>query len=318
MVAYFDIENLESFLKQTKDEFYSDCLKLIKKQLDLSFNFSKEDFKKSDDLMNFIKLLSDGVGNKVIKYIPEKFPGRNIKSNSHRDFSVDELLSVYFINNDDLHKLKVRDDLLIADIGEEIEMFQLLFLKNNDYKFEKKLRIGEEFNNWDVFKNFHTSHVDLIIVDNFILSDKSLITTNLNGIIENSLKDGCRKILNIILFVRSNEINVDFSDLKTSINQIVTKKYTDEPKLTIIKHYTEHDRTILRNMLRVYSGDTFNYFLSNGTKNTKGKEVHFTSIADKENYRLYLETLADLQKIIDGAISANILGDKKSRFLNFP
>ncbi|MDV3747152.1 hypothetical protein CMU21_04835 [Elizabethkingia anophelis] len=318
MVAYFDLENLESLLKQQKNDFYYDCLKLIKKQLDLTFNFSKEEFKKSEDLMNFIKVFSDGVGDKEVKYIPEKFPGRDIKSNSHKDFSIDELLSVYFINNNDLHKLKTKDDLLIAEIGEEIEMFKVLFLKNDDYKFEKKLRIGTEFNNWGVFKNFHTSHVDLIIVDNYILSDKSLVETNLNGIIENSLKDDCRKVLNIILFVRNDEVNIKFSELKTSINKIVTQKYIDKPKLTIIKHYTEHDRTILRNMLRVYSGDTFNYFLSNGTKATKGKEVHFTSIADKENYKLYLKTLADLQKIIDEAIDTNIEGDKKSRFFKFP
>lgn len=318
MVAYFDLENLESFLKQPKDDFYHDCLKLIKKQLDLSFNFNKEDFKKSEDLMSFIKLLSDGVGDKVIKYIPEKFPARDIKSNSHKDFSIDELLSVYFINNSDLKKLKEKDDLLIADIGEEIGMFKTLFLKNGDYKFELKLRIGEEFSSWKIFKNFQTSHTDIIIVDNYILTDKSLIPTNLNGIIDNSLVDNCRKILNIVIFVKGDQMNIDYTELKTSISVLVKAKYVESPNVTIIKHYVEHDRTILRNLLRIYSGDTFNYFLANGNKITRGKEIHFSSIADKENYKLYKNTLSDLQAIVNNAVAGNIIGDKKSRFINFP
>ncbi|RRJ92760.1 hypothetical protein EG240_01725 [Paenimyroides tangerinum] len=317
MVAYFDLENLESFLKQPKDDFYHDCLKLIKKQLDLSFNFNKEDFKKSEDLMNFIKLLSDGVGDKVIKYIPEKFPARDIKSNSHKNFSIDELLSVYFINNSDLNKLKEKDDLLIADIGEEIGMFKTLFLKNDDYKFELKLRIGEEFSSWKIFKNFQTSHTDIIIVDNYILTDKSLIPTNLNGIIDNSLVDNCRKILNIVIFVKGDQMNIDYTELKTSISVLVKAKYVDSPNVTIIKHYVEHDRTILRNLLRIYSGDTFNYFLANGNKITRGKEIHFASIADKNNYKLYKNTLSDLQTIVNNAVAGNIIGDKKSRFINF-
>lgn len=318
MVAYFDLENLESFLKQPKDEFYNDCLKLIKKQLDLSFNFTKEDFKKSEDLMSFIKLLSDGVGDKVIKYIPEKFPERNIKSNSHKYFSTDELLSVYFINNEDLNKLKAKDDLLIADIGEEIKMFKILFLNNDDYKLERKINIKKDFINWGKITDFYTPHTDIIIVDNFILSDQTLIETNLKSLLENSLIEGCRKKLNIILFIKGDQLKIELSDLKSIVFPCIKAKYTDAPNITIIKHYAEHDRTILRNMLRVYSGDTFNYFWANGNIKTNGKEIHFSSIADKENYKLYKNTLTDLQAIVDNAVAGNIIGDKKSRFINFP
>ena len=68
MTAYFDIENLESFLAQPKNEFFDDCRKLLRKQLDLSFNFRKEDFKKSEALMHFLKDLSEGIGDKKISY----------------------------------------------------------------------------------------------------------------------------------------------------------------------------------------------------------------------------------------------------------
>lgn len=318
MTAYFDIENLESYLAQPKNEAFDDSLKMIKKQLDLSFNFSKEEFKKSEALLQFIKTLSEGIGNKKINYIPEKFPTRSLKSNSHNNFTVEELLSVYFINDDSLDKLKNKEDLLIADVGEEMAIFKMLFLHNEDYKFDKKLRIGSQFQSWVDFGNYYCPYMDLIIVDNYILSDISLFETNLKGLIENTLKEGLRKKINIIIFLKADQENVTFSDLKSKLKSLVEAKYTDSPNITVVKHYAEHDRTILKNFVRVYSGDTFNYFLSNGQKTTKGKEIHFVSIADKENYHLYLEMLADLQKIIDNSQTNNIIGDRKSKFLNFP
>lgn len=318
MTAYFDIENLESYLAQPKNEAFDDSLKMIKKQLDLSFNFSKEEFKKSEALLQFIKTLSEGIGNKKINYIPEKFPTRSLKSNSHNNFTVEELLSVYFINDDSLDKLKNKEDLLIADVGEEMKIFKMLFLHNEDYKFERKLRIGSQFQSWVDFGNYYCPYMDLIIVDNFILSDTSLFETNLQGLIENTLKEGLRKKVNIIIFLKADQENIPFSELKSKLKSLVEEKYTDSPNITVVKHYTEHDRTILKNFVRVYSGDTFNYFLSNGQKTTKGKEIHFVSIADKENYNLYLEMLADLQKIIDNSQASNIVGDRKSKFLNFP
>ena len=45
MTAYFDIENLESYLAQPKNEAFDDSLKMIKKQLDLSFNFPRKNLK---------------------------------------------------------------------------------------------------------------------------------------------------------------------------------------------------------------------------------------------------------------------------------
>ena len=318
MTAYFDYENLVSYLKQPKDDNFVFSLSLLKKHLDIRFNFGKEKFKDSDDLLQFLKVFTSGVsdGDKI-KFLPTKFPPRNVKSNTHKDFSIDEMLSVYFINDEDLHKLKNKEELLIADKGEEMDMFKMLFLQNDDYKFEKKLRIGSQFKNWNDLRTYYGPYTDLIIVDNFILGDISLFETNLIGIIKNTLKDNIRKKINIIIFLKPDQQNVDFTDLRTKITTIVQASYTDSPNITLVKHYAEHDRTVLKNFIRIYSGDTFNYFLSNGTKNTKGKEIHFSSIADKENYSLYIDTLNDLQKIIDGSLPKNIEGNKVSKFLKF-
>lgn len=317
MVAYFDLENLKSFLQQPKDDFFHDCLKLIKKQLDLTFNFKKEDLKSSEAGLQLLKSLSEGVGEKEIKYNEEKFPVRTLKSTTHNTFSTEELLSVYFINDESIDKLKNREELLIADIGEEMEMFKQLFLNNEDYKFEKKLLIGSEFDAWEKLNSFYAPFIDLIIVDNYILSDNSLLESNICELAKYSLLPGVRKQVNIIVFTKDEKSLIDYSSVKSKISKAVKAHCQDEPKLTIIKHRKEHDRTVLKNHIRIYSGDSFNYFFQDGNKTTNGREISFSSIADKENYKLYLKLLDDLQNTIDNSIAANIIGDKKSRFLKF-
>jgi hypothetical protein len=317
MVAYFDLENLLSFIGQPKDDFFYDCKKLLTKQLDITFNFKKDELKHSELGLQFLKSFTENSGEKEIKFIENKFPKRNLKSNTHKDFTIDELLSVYFINDENISSLVNKNELLIADIGEEMSMFRSLFLNNSDYKLEKKLRIGSDFSSWEDLEQFQSPLTDLIIVDNYILGDISLFETNLKGLVKNSITSGIRKTINIIIFYKPDSKGVSFRDLKNELKAIVREKCVESPNITTIKHYAEHDRTILKNFIRINSGDSFNYFLSTGKKTTKGKEIHFSSIADKENYALYIELLKDLQKIIDNANATSIEGDKKSRFLKF-
>ena len=68
---------------------------------------------------------------------------------------------------------------------------------------------------------------------------------------------------------------------------------------------------------RVYSGDSFNYFKSDGSNLTKGREIHYNGFADKENHKLALELISDIQKHIDKLPAEAVEGDKKSNFLNF-
>ena len=51
MDIYIDEPNLESFLNQKNNALYKDALKLLKRQLDLRFNFSKERLKENANLM---------------------------------------------------------------------------------------------------------------------------------------------------------------------------------------------------------------------------------------------------------------------------
>lgn len=317
MNAYFDLENLNSFLAQPNNEFKQDCVRLLKKQLDVNFNFKKDELKTNEHALMLLKSFAEGVGSSSLNFLENKFPERSVKSNSHKDFTIDQLLSAYFINDETLYKLKDKEELLIAEPGEELELFKSLFLHNKDYKFDKKLRIGSQFKSWDDLQQFYRPFTDLIIVDNFLLSDISLIENNLIQILKQSVKAGVRKKINIVIFIKTDHYPTNFGEIKAKMVEVIKNCCTDEPNITVVKHRKEHDRTIIKNNIRIYSGDTFNYFLSTGGKTTQGKEIHFFCLADKENYNLYLELVNDLQKIIDKPSECNIIGDKQSRLLKF-
>ncbi len=114
--------------------------------------------------------------------------GRNHEYGSIQNLSLDRI--------EDIDALSNKDELLIANIGEERELLQRIFLNNVDYKFERKLRIGSDFKSWEDLEQFHSPLTDLIIVDNFILGDKSLFETNLKGLVKNSIKSSIRKKIN--------------------------------------------------------------------------------------------------------------------------
>lgn len=120
---------------------------------------------------------------------------------------------------------------------------------------------------------------------------------------------------------------MEHSDIAPKLKESIGNVTGVEPNLTIVTYTDrrgvpsrgEHDRTILMNYKRIKSGDTFNYFKSDGTIQTKGREIQYLSLARRENYDLAQELLKDLQGNVDffKRNRTNIEGDKKSNFLNF-
>ncbi|AYO57330.1 hypothetical protein CO230_03845 [Chryseobacterium sp. 6424] len=318
MTAYFDIENLESFLSSPKDKFFQNCLNLIQEELDLVFNFSKDELKKSELLMLIPKLLAEGRGDNTHIFAPEKFPARTIKSNTHKDFDVHQLTSAFFIKDDNLAKLKDRSDILIADVGEEIELFTKLFLQNTKYFFEDVKTI-EKFGSWSYLKKHNVPYTDLIIVDNFLFKNEDNIEANLFPMLENFIGCTYRKKINIVIFVKQGEINLDLLEIQRKMKAAVAKFHEEEPNITIIQSFMVHDRFILNNCFLINSGPTFNaYFYPTGKPMSKPDIISFRSIANKNYYDLYFQLLSKYQKILDNVDKQYIIGDKVSRFLNFP
>lgn len=315
MDIYIDELNLESFLNQKENSLYEDTLKLLKRQLGLKFNFSKDRLKANENLLPLIQLLTSGVGNTEITF-KNNFPNRPLKSNSTNDFNSNQLSSIYWINDTDCNKLIESGSIILGELGEEINLINKLFFHQDDYLFEKKWRInGEGFRNWDDIKDFSLPLTDIIIVDNYILSNKEIFNTNLLSYLSVLMNNSQAKV-NIVVYAHPEQIDDDETEILKQIKTCIKNATGKKGTATIIKTRKEHDRTILTNYNRIYSGDSFNFWDGAGRKITKGKEITYSSNAREENHQLFKDLLKDLQGIIDKN-PENIEGDKISSYLNF-
>lgn len=326
MNLYIDKENVNALIENSKHELYGDCLKTMQRQLDVFFNFGKSEIMNNELLSAWFRMFTSGVGeNSVQRFLDEKFPSRPLKSNSYISFSKEELSSIYLIDDERFDSLAAKGALLIGKPGEEIEVFSKLFLTNNDYKFEKKLKIGgANFTSWLDLEKFSFNITDILFIDSYILSDPTLLEHNLLQLLKTLIaKSKCK--VNIVVLANTDKVNITYTELSAKIRESVEQITGIKPNFTLIKvrdqrgvkSSSEHDRTIFTNYSRVYSGDTFNYFRPDGNILTKGREIHISSFGDRENYDLSLELVEDIQLKLNDLPENVVEGDKKSNFLYF-
>lgn len=99
MDVYIDKANLLSFIKSNNDSLFVDCNKLLKKQMNVFFNFPKEELKMDHSLMIWITTLSQGMGKENQIKFNYNIPTRPLKSNSSNGFCVNKLSSVFLVDD---------------------------------------------------------------------------------------------------------------------------------------------------------------------------------------------------------------------------
>ncbi len=326
MDLYIDQKNISSIIKNRGHDLYKDSLKTMQKQLDVYFNFKKEDLLEDESLMAWFKYFTSGVGSNNKHIFNENlFPVRPLKSNTYITFDTGQLSAMYLIDDERIQILKDKGAVLVGGPGEEFDIFNQLFFFQCDYKFEKKLKIGSaEFNEWQALQNYSSAVSDILFIDAFILSDADTVDFNLIPYLKVLVaKSRCK--INLVLYVNQNNVNITYQDISSKVRLAMESVTGIKPNFTLIKvrdqrgvnSYAEHDRTIFTNYTRVYSGDTFNYFRPDGSKLTKGREIHYSSFGDSENHKLALGLITDIQANLDELPAEIAEGDKKSNFLNF-
>lgn len=326
MNLYFDLENVKSFISDRDKDRYPDCLRLMQKQLDTYFNFKKEDIAENEGLTAWFKFFTQGVGKDSKQIFNEiNFPERPIKSNTHVSLNPMQLSSVFLIDDERIDICIDAGVLLIGKPGDEVRLLSVLFLNQDDYSFDKKFRIGgSDFINWSDLQTYSFPISDILIVDPFILDDQSLIDSNIISYLK-VLTIKSKSKLNIIIYTHRDKVRISYSEISRKVRACISSITGKSPNFTLITYidqrgttsFAEHDRTIFTNYFRVYSGDSFNYFHSNGSILTKGREIHYSGFGKKENHLLSLELINDIQKNIDEMSVNAIEGDKKSNILYF-
>lgn len=326
MDLYIDKKNLTSLIKSRSEDIYEDCVKLMRKQFDINFNFPKEELKSDENLMLwFRKNFTQGVEESEITF-GDPFPEKPLKSNSTSTFNSRQLSSVYLLEDESVSKLKNTGSVMIGEVGEEIETLHKLFFQQGDYLFDKTWKIGaDSFNKWADLEPFSLPLTDIVIVDPYVLRSMDDCKINLIPYLKSLVKNTKTKI-DVVIYTNREDC-LEYSEIAPLIKKGIKQVTGVKPHLTVITYTDrrgvpsrgEHDRTILMNYKRIKSGDTFNYFKADGSIKTKGREIQYLSLARRENFDLAQELLKDLQDHIDffKKNNTNIEGDGKSHFLNF-
>ena len=329
MLAYFDIENLTSYVGSSAATKFADCNRMLRHHFDLYFNFPKELIKDNDDIKKWITVMTDGTSSMDVVFLKEVFPPRPLKANSHREFDRNHLSAVYLLNDERMEMLMSKGALLYSGVGKEVDVLSSLIRDDVDYGFVKQLEV-KKMKNWDNLDSHMTPATDVIIVDQYLFSDDSIYENNAYTLIAKVCQRIRNTPVNIVFFTppdfynRTTKITFtpNWGIIKSSIKQKVKSVTGQDPKITFVfsRNLEEHDRTIFTNYQYLVSGDSFNYFDSQWRIITNGRYLNLHSVAHRDHYATAMNFIADMQVILDDVkrlSSDNIKYDKESYYLKF-
>jgi len=258
-----------------------------------------------DELSNIEKLmltqLSSGRGNTTLSTSDKPFSSHNNKvkcSNPLSIFCIEE-------NNEANRKnYRTKNGYIFAfkdDLLTEWEKVSLLPLKLRLSVRKGVAKNQNTFISWTQLSNYLTPITDVVIVDNYILSDQSLIPSNIEKIMEELNKATPVKFRLTIFTFEGDKHKLDGQETYRILSEIkVRLNLKCEIELIISNRLNkEHDRCIFTNYLTIRSGDSFNYFSSDGTIITHGTDITFGSMANIDERNTSMLTLAEISKKVD-------------------
>lgn len=213
MNVYIDKANIVSFLQQYKDKRFQSCNQMLKEQCDMNFNFSKNELLSDKihgrEVIAWLTTLSSGMKGEVVWEV--KFPDRPLKSNCHISFTREQLCSVYLLDDEKVDNVLEKGIILIAKVGSEIDVLSNLFFPNKQYQ----KNIFRQLSSWKDLATYISPCTDIIIVDQFLLSDVSLLESNIYTLVERLCSLAHHSKLNIVLFTLKE--NYDKETKKTFV-----------------------------------------------------------------------------------------------------
>ncbi|WP_405570199.1 hypothetical protein [Winogradskyella sp. Asnod2-B02-A] len=343
MTVIFDEENAISFFKNLDNyEIGDDIHKLLKRQINLQFNFELDEIDEALELQILEFIETGGRKENELNIIFIK------KIDLEETFCIDDINNnnnVYLLRTV-TKKVKQANKVLIGEVGEEIEVLKKLFLNQTQVSIQENIRIGgAQFKSWDDIEIYNRPFSSIVIVDRYMFKGSTvggnlgLFEFNLKKILGALFKNQTQRpsltfIYQINPFVdklsEKYDEGPDLQSLKQKIKSAVKSinKYCPEPNINFIpvpkgKIGDEHDRHIITNYLRIKSGDTLIYFNKNQEIITTSNEFDIYSLAQKQ-YRDSTQNLVTKLNEITNEVIQNFENrcllsnpDKKENIINF-
>lgn len=323
MQVYLDKKNLVSYIKSSKDPRFRYCQETLLSHCKIFMNFAKEELLNEDDedaeiIMSWMKVCSDGFETERWSW-NGIFPSRKIKSNTTNTFTPDQHSAVYLINDDKLYLLADKHQYIVSDLGKEVDTLSQLWFDDRQYT----MNVFDKLDKWEKLKEYTSPCSDIIMCDQYILSNGSLLEYNIYEFLTQLCKESKCARMNIVIFTQKDYQGYpkpDFTQIRNVIKKRIKAKTGLSPFVTIItgsgQKLQEHDRTIFTNYKLYNSGDSFNYFDSSGRKITNGRYFHIHSLVSKSNEktaRLFIDDMQALYKTINIDAPDNIYKEQNCK-----
>lgn len=310
MKLYIDLDNMISLTKSKERPEFHECADLIRKHLDVQYNFPKDKLKTDSSLMAWFARYGQGVTGKqiFISNESEVFPERPVKSNFYNRGDANFLSSIYLLDDEHMcDVIKGKSCVLIGKIGEEIELIHSLIMEGTEIP-------AVSISSWGDYLPI-LPLTDIIISDNHYFKDETIYRSNNNEIISYLASIPQSSPVNIIIITKEGEVDnrIDLNSEQKRIKELAKKaSKSSKSTVTILTTYKSHDRSLITNYYRVKHGSCF-HLKNNGIKNDVMTEIKTHALKYNEDISKYLLTV--FQEIVNQP--AKSFGDKKSNFLSF-
>lgn len=261
------------------------------------------------------KLLTDGRGEAKLSRSEKKINthGGTIKG----DFDPATFFCLLEPAEDKRKKLRSSNGYLIAFEDDYYKNWcQLSFHKKNTLIAVDRGN-AESFKSWDDLAEIVLPFTDVILCDPFILSDISLIQSNLL-ILWEKLDSLTPVKYNFLIITHEGTPKKDIKKEFERLNEFRIRKNL-KGNLSLVFTTSadkEHDRNLFMNYLRLKSGDSFNFFDSKKSIITKGTEIDIYPSADPQKEKATSSILKRVTDIIKNASEEKVLSSNKGKIIN--
>lgn len=299
--------------RKSDEDLFFDSIRLIKKGMEVYYNFPKADILKDDVLMAWFKSMN-GSGVKFGRqFCPDATvkPERPIKSNFYSNYATDDRCSIYLLEFDEnvYNNIKEKRSILIGRPGEEMEIFKSLL------EINERPGLMVKITSWtDYCPQIPLS--DVIICDNHYFKNEQVYNANANELIK-ALASIPKDSLSIVIVTKEGEIDrcINLEEQCGAIKKMAMQVSSLSKKkcsVTIMTTRKLHSRHIITNYYRIAPTSCV-HLKDNQLK------ADATITIDAHTDPKTLETTRDLIEVIQGIADnpVQIFGDKISNFLHF-
>lgn len=311
MVLYIDKDNLISLVRSGDKACFAEYSNLIRKNLDIQYNFSKEDIRSNEFLAFWFSQLGSGVGG-VQEFCPPKniVPERPMKSNFTKDLDASGRSALFFINDiDKCNAVESKCCVMVSKIGDELSKLKAVFQPDEQGEI-----LTYRITDWgDFLPKLPLS--DIIICDNHYFKDKKVYEANENEIIRVLSSIPHESPVNVVIIVKDSEVDteIELAAEQSRIKALVKKASgSTKSTVTILTTNKTHDRALITNYYRVKNGSSF-HIKHIHVKHDISAEIKTHAI--RKNHEFTVSLLNEYQDIASQPVKC--IGDKICNYLTF-